>query len=774
MKPPLELLFYIDIDKKERNKQISNAYIKHGYTQKEIAVYLGLHPSTVSKILKKERDEFVNKNNFLGESEYDKALKKCYEVAEQEAKAFSDKLPQLVETLNKSIEDLNKIIQIIKQHSDIKDKELENTFETFHDILKRQLNSDLKIVSNSLEKKRKHLSSFTVTLFGRTKAGKSTLREALTHGDGSSIGKGGQRTTREVKEYSWNKLRIIDTPGIAAYEGEEDIKIAKSVLDESDLIFFLVTSDSIQPSEFEKLAEIKANNKPVIILLNVKEDIDHPIRFKRFLNNYDKIISSEEQQGNIQRLMELSKEYFEHSLIEILPIHALAAFKSHHTSDSVQKEKLYSASGINQLKVLLQEMIISQGTQKRIQSFRDDYIFYLNSFASTYQVFHGKIEPRISYLKENYNKIIKWFDSFIPEGKQLIEDRVKEIFSPLYLQINSFVDRHHAGDEWKKKVEAIKIEEQSEEIGNEIKSELQEYLEEFARELDFDMRAIDFDGQADAVSGVRKGIKGKVLRWGSALLGLTDGALAFVSAMNWWNPVGWVTGAIGAGSFIAGIVSSWFADDDSKRYEEKKQEAKIEIRSNTEKMERKTKNEIRKWFDDKIVTTLKDKLEIEINDKLKSLELYLNQLERDAKEIENRIMEENRTLFIKLFNQTLNKGEIFQNNIIAVSRDQGLIAKVLIRDKKVFEKVEDQERLENIIGERIIYVEYIDDDPVKLFQRAICPIKLNHDVISFDPKSMTYKIRVDKSQVNEVIGNRESNIKTTRQLLQAHIEIEEV
>ncbi len=406
MKPPLELLFYIDIDKKERNKQISNAYIKHGYTQKEIAVYLGLHPSTVSKILKKERDEFVNKNNFLGESEYDKALKKCYEVAEQEAKAFSDKLPQLVETLNKSIEDLNKIIQIIKQHSDIKDKELENTFETFHDILKRQLNSDLKIVSNSLEKKRKHLSSFTVTLFGRTKAGKSTLREALTHGDGSSIGKGGQRTTREVKEYSWNKLRIIDTPGIAAYEGEEDIKIAKSVLDESDLIFFLVTSDSIQPSEFEKLAEIKANNKPVIILLNVKEDIDHPIRFKRFLNNYDKIISSEEQQGNIQRLMELSKEYFEHSLIEILPIHALAAFKSHHTSDSVQKEKLYSASGINQLKVLLQEMIISQGTQKRIQSFRDDYIFYLNSFASTYQVFHGKIEPRISYLKENYNKMV--------------------------------------------------------------------------------------------------------------------------------------------------------------------------------------------------------------------------------------------------------------------------------------------------------------------------------------------------------------------------------
>lgn len=753
-------------NKAERNKQIFDAYINHGYTQRKIADYLCLHPSTVSKILKKERDK--------SESEYNKALKKCYEVAKQEAEAFSDKFPQLEETLNKSIKDLNKIIKIIDQGSDIQDEELEKTFKKFHDILKGELKSGLETVSNSLEKKRKHVSYITVTLFGRTKAGKSTLREALTHGDGSSIGKGGQRTTREVKEYFWNKLRIIDTPGIAAYKGKDDVEIAKSVLDESDLIFFLVTSDSIQPQEFEKLAEIRAHNKPVIILLNVKEDIDHSIRLKRFLNNFDKIISHKGQEGNIQRLVELSKENFEHSLIEILPIHALAAFKSHHTTNLVQKKKLYSASGINRLKVLLQEMIISQGTQKRIQSFRDDYIFYLNSFASTYQVFHGRIKPRISYLKKNHSKIIKWFDSFIPQGEQLIKDRVKEIFSPLYLQISSFIDvyagNNDVKDQWKKKVEAIKIEEQSEKIGNEIKFEVQEYLEEFARELNFDMKAIDFDGQTDAVSGVRKGIKGKVLKWGSAILGLADGALTFVSAMNWWNPVGWITtGVIGIGSLITGIFSS-VTGDDTKRYENEKQEAKRKIRNSTERMERETKNKISKWFDDEFVQTLENKLKIEIN-KLTSLEQYLSQLERDAKKIENQIMEEDRALFIKLFDQTSNKGKIFQNNIIAVAREQGSIAKLLIRDKKLFE---DQERFENIIGERIIYVEYIDDDPVKLFQCAICPAKLNTDAISFDPKNMTYEIKIAKSQISEVVGHRESNIKTTRQLLQVQIKIEEV
>ena len=39
-------------------------------------------------------------------------------------------------------------------------------------------------------------SIFTITVFGRTMAGKSTMMEVLTRGDGSSIGHGAQRTTR--------------------------------------------------------------------------------------------------------------------------------------------------------------------------------------------------------------------------------------------------------------------------------------------------------------------------------------------------------------------------------------------------------------------------------------------------------------------------------------------------------------------------------------------------------------------------------------------------
>jgi putative transposase len=39
-------------NKNERNKRIQIAHIKYGYTLKEIADYLGIHYSTVSRAIK--------------------------------------------------------------------------------------------------------------------------------------------------------------------------------------------------------------------------------------------------------------------------------------------------------------------------------------------------------------------------------------------------------------------------------------------------------------------------------------------------------------------------------------------------------------------------------------------------------------------------------------------------------------------------------------------------------------------------------------------------
>ena len=65
---------------------------------------------------------------------------------------------------------------------------------------------------DDLQSLKENLGKFSITLFGRTMAGKSTLMEVLTHGDGSSIGRGSQRTTQDVRSYYWNDLEITDVP----------------------------------------------------------------------------------------------------------------------------------------------------------------------------------------------------------------------------------------------------------------------------------------------------------------------------------------------------------------------------------------------------------------------------------------------------------------------------------------------------------------------------------------------------------------------------------
>ena len=51
-RPSLEDLFAGTSDRIDRNKAIYIAHVKHGYNQKEIAEYSGMHYSTISKIIK--------------------------------------------------------------------------------------------------------------------------------------------------------------------------------------------------------------------------------------------------------------------------------------------------------------------------------------------------------------------------------------------------------------------------------------------------------------------------------------------------------------------------------------------------------------------------------------------------------------------------------------------------------------------------------------------------------------------------------------------------
>ncbi|MFN6033810.1 MAG: hypothetical protein ACK48B_07140, partial [Dolichospermum sp.] len=132
----------------------------------------------------------------VSQTEFEEALRKCSETAN----SAYNRISIYARKIESAIKKLNSYIIAINY--EILSKKGADKFQ-FATTLK-QIQSDIKTLSEdsledlviSLDKKRKHLKDFTVALFGRTKAGKSTLRETLTRGNGSTIGKGSQRTTR--------------------------------------------------------------------------------------------------------------------------------------------------------------------------------------------------------------------------------------------------------------------------------------------------------------------------------------------------------------------------------------------------------------------------------------------------------------------------------------------------------------------------------------------------------------------------------------------------
>lgn len=141
---------------------------------------------------------------------------------------------------------------------------------------------------------------FSIVVYGRNEAGKSPFMEILTHGNGQSIGKGGQRTTLDVRDYFWNGLKITDVPGIFAFsldakEARVDESLALEAAKKADLILFLLTSDAPQPDEAEKLAQLRRLGKPVLGVINddrAGENWQRRFQSLKFDEKYQELLKS--------------------------------------------------------------------------------------------------------------------------------------------------------------------------------------------------------------------------------------------------------------------------------------------------------------------------------------------------------------------------------------------------------------------------------------------------------------------------------------------------
>ena len=132
---------------------------------------------------------------------------------------------------------------------------------------------------------------------GRTMAGKSTLLAALTGGSLERIGVGAQRTTRDVFAAPAVDLRdveIVDTPGVGAKDGAEDVALAMAEVPGADLVLWVASNDSFQEETAQALRAVAFRGKPVVVALNCRAPLVDELDREDFLEDSDSVFDQHE------------------------------------------------------------------------------------------------------------------------------------------------------------------------------------------------------------------------------------------------------------------------------------------------------------------------------------------------------------------------------------------------------------------------------------------------------------------------------------------------
>ena len=451
----------------------------------------------------------IRREVLLTGEEYSQAVENCSKIAKEDYQYAELAFNKTEATLNTLIFSLKEVISKIenKNSKATTAKEIAKQLKDSKQSLDTQIIKKLAKVKESHQAKQRALNQFSIAFMGRTKAGKSTLHSIITQDGWESIGVGKQRTTRFNRIYEWKNIRIIDTPGIgaAAEGGKKDEEIAASIIDEADVICYVVTNDSIQEAEFQFLKLLKEQAKPLITVLNIKYNLRDLRRLEHFLGNPDGLFVLEGKSGiggHIERIRRYAKEHYANNYFDIVPVMLLAAQLSSETEHKENKDKLFKASKIQDFLDSIRESLIKYGTIRRSQTFLGSTVGaikqpdkWITEQKQAYQKFSND-------LKLKQEKISKDIEKAQQDSCEYLEQQIVATFQDVINSISAFAENHWEANEhelnraWKQKIEDIELEKRiqlsNQEAVNKFDREIKELLEEVGKELQL-ISKIDFE-----------------------------------------------------------------------------------------------------------------------------------------------------------------------------------------------------------------------------------------------------------------------------------------
>lgn len=352
----------------------------------------------------------------------------------------------------------------------------------------KKMDENLKKDLNILHKNQ---GEFSIVVFGRTMAGKSTLMEILTHGDGASIGKGAQRTTRDVRDYHWQGMKITDVPGICSFDGRNDDELAMEAAKKADLILFLITDDAPQEDEAEKLAELRNFGKPVLGIINVKTAFKMERKAMSIRDLKKKL-------EDVTRLNDICNQFKAYSSkysqdwqgIPFICTHLKAAYIAQANGDI--DEEIYYASNFHKVEQYIADKVCNDGCFLRIKTFTDSIVVPMQKRMENLLKHTALNIQEAKIYIEKYNKLVAWRNDFIERvnksNQKFYDQLIRMIEDEIYDFVEDNYENENIGKDWERHVKSLHIEKKCNEFLHSLAKECDKKRRELTDELQIEIK----------------------------------------------------------------------------------------------------------------------------------------------------------------------------------------------------------------------------------------------------------------------------------------------
>lgn len=652
----------------------------------------------MGRLTQKSEERASPNSNPVSQSPQDlkEALGKCrmaadqgYELAKRSLAGANDAMEAASKSLAQYLSLLNgqgtrtpQIVDTIREQFESARAELERLNETSR---------------KRLEERRKCLDKFSIVLFGRTLAGKSTLMEIWTRGDGRSIGAGAQRTTRDVRSYLWHGLRIVDVPGIAAFDGAEDEELALEAASQADLVIFLITDDAPQAVEAEFLGRVRRLGKPIIGICNVKVAIDDPDDLRLFLRNPDKAFDRARLDKLLDQFHRLCNEDAGEQRVHFTSTHLRAMYLAQKAKNAKQKAQLQTASRFGAVESLVIREVVGRGTFLRMKTFVEEGVVPMVDTTDLLLRFSAKNSTSGRVMLDEKRNFDEWHRGYRLYAQKRIETVVSEAMNGLRDAVQDFAEEYYdkrtAGQQWERVANAAGVQRKIENLQNEIVQDCIERLKEAGRELQSELAlAADFSSAREIAMDKIFDAK-RAWNWGTAIVMGSLGLLSlFVS-----GPIGWAAVAVAVGaSFISGML-----DDREARSRDARRKLEQRLVKNIDGIERDLLKKLKRWLQKDIC----DRYLYVFSRDLEAIIGGLFSLADTQRKLAWKLNAEQKALSRELVRRALSdlRANALEAAINDVARVPGYATMLLIKvDTKFPEHI--RRGLQNLLGEHVWFV----------------------------------------------------------------------